>query len=167
MRSLFCLWAFVRIVLRAGQLWELKLCVILRYFHLYDNTNSEVYSWGFLQSILLCFMCIDSASGYMCSAWSCSNLLSFHKFYCRSRLNYFALVILHYQVNLQWEFLHGIGAKVIRVVNSILKREFEVWSSRLQVKIKFISYFRLVNGILWLETRVCLGRQLELHIMER
>ena len=44
----------------------------------------------------------------------------------RSILKYFYLVILHYQVNLQSEFLHRIRENVIKAVNSILRREFEV-----------------------------------------
>ena len=56
MSCLVCLWAVRGIVLRTRYLWELKLCIILRYFHLYDNIYSRVFSWGFPQSILMCFM---------------------------------------------------------------------------------------------------------------
>ena len=57
---------------------------------------------------------------------------------------------MHYQVNLPSDFLHGIRdgfAEIILhgigAVNSILRREFEVLSSGLQVKIEFIAYFKV------------------------
>ena len=62
MCCLFYLWEAVGDCTEHWIAWELKLCVILRYFHLYDNTDSGVFSWGFPQSILLCFMCMISSS---------------------------------------------------------------------------------------------------------
>jgi len=77
-----------------GLYWELnscvraKACVILRYFQLYDNTNSGVLSWGFSQSILLCFMCDwIFFSVIFVLVDIVQNWLSFHKFDCRSRLS--------------------------------------------------------------------------------
>ena len=101
--------------------------------------------------VFSCVLCIDSSSsGYMCSSRSCS-IFKLPQIDSRSRLQYFALFILHYRVNLQSDFLHGlrarfvenlqnfymvskliekflhdIRAKFIGVVNSIWRREFEV-----------------------------------------
>ena len=72
---------------------------------------------------------------------------------CRSRLKYISLVILHYQVNLQSEFLHGIRANVIRAVNSILRRESRSLKFRVAgAKSNSSHTSRLVNDILWLGT---------------
>jgi len=90
MCCLFCLWVAVRDCTESWIAWELKLCVILRYFHLYDNTDSRVFSWGFPLSILLCFMCDWIFFFVICVMFDLAqNQLSFHKFDCRSRLSIF------------------------------------------------------------------------------
>ena len=70
---LFSLWAMLRDCTENWIAFELRLCVIHTYFHLYDNTEIRDFRWGFPQSILLCFMCdFFLIFSYMCSIWSCS-----------------------------------------------------------------------------------------------
>lgn len=85
---LFSLWVALRDCTESWIACELKLCVIMRYFHLYDNTEIEVFSWGFPQSILLCSCVIDFSFSIICVLFDLAqNWLSFHKFDCRSRLS--------------------------------------------------------------------------------
>ena len=95
MLCLFSLWAALRDCTERWIACELKLCVIQRYFHLYDNTEIGVFSWGFPQSILLCSCVIVSSSSVICVLFDLAqNRLSFRKFVVEANLVFF-FSILH------------------------------------------------------------------------
>ena len=63
---LFSLWVVLFDCRESRIAWELILFVTWTYFHLYDNTEIRVFSWGFPQSILLCSCVIDFSFSIIC-----------------------------------------------------------------------------------------------------